>query len=619
MIIPFLDAEPYIGEAIESVLAQTYEHWELILVDDGSKDGSSGVALEYASREPNRVVYLRQDPGPRGMSAARNAGLAVARGRYVAFLDADDVWLEDKLEHQLEILQAHPHAAAVLGPVECWYSWQDRALAAMDAVRGLHLAAPDTLVEPPRLVPPLLRNEVPTMTPALVRREALQRSGGFEEAFPGLYEDQVAWIKICIREPVFFASRCWYRWRQHPRASCAVAVRTGRYDDARARFLEWLARYLKDQGVADSEVWCAIGEEQARLQERSREVAVRREGLTIGRESWTMERVRAALSRWRPRWGPSKGTIGRPWQRRLGLVLLYHRIAEGEEDPWSLCVSPRHFAEHIEVLLEEAELMALSDLAKGPGRGARPAVALTFDDGYADNLHAAKPVLSRAGVPATVFIATGYLGSSRGFWWDELLRILAWGARNHRGLQLDVDGRALRLHIDSPSRLRSAYLRLYESLRIAGPDQREETLSTLRSWAGSGAAPDDRCRPLTVEELRLLAADGLIEIGAHTRTHPVLAALSTADQRIEIEGSKAELETLLSRRVRGFAYPFGQTGDFTPTTAEIVRRAGFVYACTSINGRIDATVDPFWLPRIWIRNWAGATFALKLQRWTEET
>src|SRR5215212_3944019 len=111
-IIIFFNEERFIREAIESVFAQTYDNWELLLVDDGSTDGSTQIALDYAHQYRAKVRYL-EHPGHqnRGMSAARNLGISYARGQYVAFLDADDVWMPHKLHQQVEILDSHPEAA----------------------------------------------------------------------------------------------------------------------------------------------------------------------------------------------------------------------------------------------------------------------------------------------------------------------------------------------------------------------------------------------------------------------------------------------------------------------------------------------------------------------------
>src|ERR1051326_4073929 len=113
----FLDAEAFLEESIQSVLAQTYPFWELLLVDDGSSDRSGALARDYARRYPDRIGYLTHERARnRGMSASRNLGLAQAQGELIAFLDSDDVWLAHKLEEQVQILRDHPEADLVCGP-----------------------------------------------------------------------------------------------------------------------------------------------------------------------------------------------------------------------------------------------------------------------------------------------------------------------------------------------------------------------------------------------------------------------------------------------------------------------------------------------------------------------
>src|SRR5438874_1836189 len=124
VITIFLNGERFIREAIESVFAQTYDNWEFFLVDDGSTDASTEIALQYAAQYPGKVRYLEHAEHQNcGMSATRNLGLRHARGTYVAFLDADDVWLSDKLARQVAIVEAQPQAAMVYGATEYWYSW----------------------------------------------------------------------------------------------------------------------------------------------------------------------------------------------------------------------------------------------------------------------------------------------------------------------------------------------------------------------------------------------------------------------------------------------------------------------------------------------------------------
>jgi glycosyltransferase involved in cell wall biosynthesis len=265
VVMTFLDGERFLAEAIESVLAQTYRDWELVLVDDGSTDGGTAIARDYASRHPDRIRYLEHEGHANlGMSASRNAGLAATSGAYVAFLDADDVWTERKLEEQVAILEREPRAAMVLGPTEWWRSWTGEG-SQRDEIRGLAGPA-DAPAAPGSLLVPLLRNEAPTVTPALLRRTALEAAGGFVERFRGMYEDQVAFVKICVREPVFVASDCWYRWRQHPDSTCAVSMRSGEYRAAREGFLAWLEDYLREHDLLGRKVRAALARERRVLQ-----------------------------------------------------------------------------------------------------------------------------------------------------------------------------------------------------------------------------------------------------------------------------------------------------------------------------------------------------------------
>jgi glycosyltransferase involved in cell wall biosynthesis len=317
VIVAFLDAEPFLAEAIESVLAQTYPDWELVLVDDGSTDGSTAIARGYATRFSDRIRYLQHAGGAnRGMSASRNAGIAAATGELLAFIDADDVWERQKLEEQVAILELHPNAAMVLGATQWWYSWADDA-ARRDEVRGLGVKT-EKLVPPPRLLVPLLRNEAPTVTPALIRRSALARAGGFADGFRGMYEDQVAFVKICVREPVFVAGECWYRWRQHPGSACAVSVRSGEYAGARARFLDWLDEYLREEGIVARDVWAALEHERRRLHEPENRSIARR-----GRRLLRRVGPRRAAVPGRPWLGDAQSTvpISRSWGFERGLPI----------------------------------------------------------------------------------------------------------------------------------------------------------------------------------------------------------------------------------------------------------------------------------------------------------
>jgi SAM-dependent methyltransferase len=266
IIMIFLNAEKFIQEAIESVFAQTYNSWELLLVDDGSTDESTDIALWHAKQNPERVRYFEHDGHQnRGMSASRNLGITRAVGEYIAFLDADDVWLPHKLEQQVAILSSQPEAAMVYGATEMWYSWTGKPEDLRRDFRRKLGVQPDTLVRPPTLLSLFLRNEAqtPGTCSVLVRSEVIEHVGGFEEAFRGMFEDQVFFAKVCLREPVFVASECWDRYRQRADSTCAVAHATAQYHSGRPNpaqltFLNWLKQYLAEQGLRETELWKAV-------------------------------------------------------------------------------------------------------------------------------------------------------------------------------------------------------------------------------------------------------------------------------------------------------------------------------------------------------------------------
>ena len=276
-IITFLNAEKFLREAIESVLAQTYDDLELLLVDDASSDDSTQVACRYAERFPEKVRYLEHAGHEnRGAAASRNLGIAQARGEYVALLDADDVWLGHKLEEQVAILDSHPEAAMVYGQSQYWHSWTTEPEDAhRDYVPKLGVQT-DTLFEPPtlsRLVYPLGNAAVPCPSDLLLRREAVERVGGFEEAFRGmyqLYDDQTFLAKVYLNEPVFVAGRCWDRYRRHPDQCMAVVHEAGQEQSVRLAFFRWLAEYFYAQGVGDAELWKLLQERQLQTSDRMR-------------------------------------------------------------------------------------------------------------------------------------------------------------------------------------------------------------------------------------------------------------------------------------------------------------------------------------------------------------
>jgi glycosyltransferase involved in cell wall biosynthesis len=260
VIIIFLNEERFLEEAIASVFAQTYKHWELIIVDDGSTDSSTEIARRYAQQYPDKVTYLDHENHQNlGISATRNLGVRHAKGKYVTFLDGDDVFLPEKLEKQVAILESFPEVGMVYGNTLYWYSWTNkRKDKALDNIpqSGTPL---DVVIHPPKLMELQLLSTgaVPCVCSFLIKRQVIEEIGGFEAEFGGLYEDQVFLAKIFLKLPVFVESGCWEKYRQHPASMCSTSSKEKEYL-GRRKFLTWLAQYWSTQAVPKTHLWSAL-------------------------------------------------------------------------------------------------------------------------------------------------------------------------------------------------------------------------------------------------------------------------------------------------------------------------------------------------------------------------
>jgi peptidoglycan/xylan/chitin deacetylase (PgdA/CDA1 family) len=262
------------------------------------------------------------------------------------------------------------------------------------------------------------------------------------------------------------------------------------------------------------------------------------------------------------------------------------------------------------------------------------AVVVTFDDGYANNLHNAKPLLEHYDVPATFFLTIGSIKQEREFWWDELDRLLLQPGRLPAGLRLSVTGSTYQWELgeavhyskdeyqrhrpwsasekEIPSPRHSLYRSLYSLLYPMLESDRLKVMDKLLVWAGAEPASRSTHRSLSLEEVVALNQGELFEIGSHTVTHPLLPALPAAWQQDEIQRNKACLEEIVGQPVSSFAYPYG---DYTAETVALVREAGFARACSTNEAAVWRRNDRFELPRFHVEDWDGEEFARQLSRW----
>jgi peptidoglycan/xylan/chitin deacetylase (PgdA/CDA1 family) len=293
------------------------------------------------------------------------------------------------------------------------------------------------------------------------------------------------------------------------------------------------------------------------------------------------------------------------------VVLMYHRVADEGPDPHALQVAPTRFARQLDVLRRRVEVVPLADVLS-PGSSAR--AAITFDDGYRDNLLCAKPLLHDLGLPATVFVTSGYVGSEQGFWTDRLAALLLGGELPAAHLSVELMGVRLLIDVHTARARERAYRFVQRRLYPLDPDAIELALAALSAAAGTQPAVDRAALPMDVDQLRELARDGTITIGAHGVTHARLASLDTAAQRVELADSRRRLEELVGRAVPACAYPYGTVEAIDDTSVAIAREL-YDLAVTTVPDPVVATTDRHRIPRFNVGNWEADEFAARLSTW----
>ena len=313
------------------------------------------------------------------------------------------------------------------------------------------------------------------------------------------------------------------------------------------------------------------------------------------------------------------------------MILLYHRIAIVDCDPQLLCVTLEHFEEHLQKLRNRYELICLHELGKSVAERSVPknAIAVSFDDGFVDNLNIALPLLKKYEIPATVFVTSGYVDQDRELPSDTLERCLlgdrhlpekptlrigdqsrTWEIGKNGGknatwnVTLDVD----------PTPRHNCYLDLHSILKIMSQSERQALLEDLSAWATTPTTARSDRRLMSSEELKSLASSALVEIGAHSSNHLALAGHPLDVQQNEISESKQKLEEITRKRVSSFAYPYGGRREADDQTIELVKESNFDLACANVFGIVTSKSDPYWLPRVIVRDWGGDEFARRLEQ-----
>jgi peptidoglycan/xylan/chitin deacetylase (PgdA/CDA1 family) len=299
------------------------------------------------------------------------------------------------------------------------------------------------------------------------------------------------------------------------------------------------------------------------------------------------------------------------------LVLLYHRVTRLQKDPQLLAVSPENFYEQVNHLRGTYSLLQIEefyDLLSRRKKFPRKTVVLTFDDGYADNLLEALPILQSLNSQALFYITTSNLDTDRELWWDELERIFLGNHSLPPFLEIEHKDGHIQLDTRTHGGRTDTYNFMHPLLRFAAPAERNRILDHLRAMTGLSASGRPSHRMLTSVELQQLSRSSSAVIGAHTHNHPSLAVLPYKQQLEEMSMSKNMLEKITGNTMQHFSYPYGSKRDYNRDSINACREMGFKMVCSNFYGQVHSWTDPLQVPRVLIRDWNKQQFSQYLSK-----
>lgn len=312
------------------------------------------------------------------------------------------------------------------------------------------------------------------------------------------------------------------------------------------------------------------------------------------------------------------------FRQKKAVILMYHQICEKKSDPWDLAVHPEKFASQLYYLKRNFNVVSIEELASAVTRKKlhRNMLAITFDDGFADNYTNAAPMLEWLQLPATFYVSTSAIHHNRPYWWDELQSIILQPELLPTKLSLKINGNNIqfqfrrdhilrgkvtqeikcwRADMPVPNERVSLYLELWQHIKPLSYDHQNRTLEELRDWSKLTHVDNKHGAVMKVTDVQALSKNPLFTIGAHTVHHAMLAAQSKTDQAFEVQESKRTLENWTGKQVTGFAYPYG---NYNGVTKSVLQEAGFKYAVSTESRVATVSDNLFELPRIQVKNWS---------------
>lgn len=332
---------------------------------------------------------------------------------------------------------------------------------------------------------------------------------------------------------------------------------------------------------------------------------------------------------------PIARSIKKLFRPSRAIVLMYHRIASVDIDPWQLSVSKDNFRQHLQVLASTAKVISTDELIDSiiTKNLASDRICITSDDGYEDNFLNALPLLEEYKMPATFYIPSGAVGSNEPFWWDMMTKIFLETEKLPVSLDIRIADRQFSYTLNNngevtndelsmhaawywpqhpPTQRCEIYLELWMHLRDQPSMLINETVNELKSWSGVEAVNTSGNFPMSRHQLLETSLAKYVTTGVHTITHAALGAFSKRIQQTEINGCKEFLDDNLGKKHLSIAFPYG---NYNKDTLEVTKRAGLKGAFTTDPKPVTIKSDVYQLGRYQVINQTGEQFKKQLDNW----
>jgi peptidoglycan/xylan/chitin deacetylase (PgdA/CDA1 family) len=321
--------------------------------------------------------------------------------------------------------------------------------------------------------------------------------------------------------------------------------------------------------------------------------------------------VRRVRDRYRLSISPNGGRRRFSFRKRneaSARILYYHRVND-DNDPFFPAIPTALFEQEMRFLRRHYTVVSLSELLdRLTGESAKPVVAITFDDGYRDNHRNAFPILEGYGLPATIFLTTGSMDTGEALWFETLA--LAFKRTAQEFLDIEI-GAGERVWTRTETERHRANERVFAILRTLPDAERRRCLARIQRQLATREDGEMRDRMLTWNQVRFMQSRG-IDFGGHTVTHPFLSRMTSEGFLWEVSECKKRIEEETQLPAPHFAYPNGREEDFGAANKDLIRRAGYRAAVTTIWGTNYGSTDPMELRRGGPWEPSAAQFAYKL-------